>query len=960
VNKQISIITKRFISKLSCALLVTLILLLAFSQESQAAKPSKTVDPIIALDAKALSQTQVDLSWNYSDTSSITGYSIERSQNPTSGFQAIATADSLATAFGDAPLSSGKSYYYRMRAFKKAGKNVSYSSYSAVASATTPVETDTTAPTVSISSPAAGSNYTSAQTVAITVAAQDNVGVSKIELYDGATLRGTDSTAPYSFSWAITSADNGSHSLTAKAYDAAGNVMVSSAANLSVNIVSGTPGSFEFSSSAYAVGEGAGKVDITIKRVGGSAGAVTVDWRTNAVTATYDVDYGSFNWTTLTFADGETQKVKSIAILDDSLVEGDETFRVSLSNPTEGASLGNVTSTVVTIKDNDNTPSDTTAPTVSISSPTAGTTLTSAQTVAITVAAQDNVGVSKVELYDGGTLRGTDSTAPYSFSWAITSADNGSHSFTAKAYDAAGNSKVSSSVSLTVNVASADTSAPTVSITSPTTGKVYSSAQTVSIAVAAQDNIGVSKVELYDGVTLVGTDASSPYSFSWAVTSADNGSHVFTAKAYDAAGNSKVSSTVGLTVDIATDPAPSGPLKVFPGAQGFGTETPAGRGGKIIKVTNLNDSGTGSLRAAIQASGARIIVFEVSGTIQLQSNLSITNPYVTIAGQTAPSPGITLRGATMQVRTHDVLVQHLRVRVGDNQVVQNPDATWVYDSAYNVVIDHNSFSWAIDENMSCSLPGTRDITFSNNFVTEGLSNSVNTKGEHSKGSLMYDDIKDVALIGNLFAHNKERNPQISSNNRTLLVNNLNYNPGNYKGGIYFTIGNQHGPSYSSVIGNVGIPGPDTDSGWKMIYIYPGVQDGQQVYVSDNLGPNYSSSNSWAVVNNQAGSRVVASTPPVMTSPLTIRPSSTVEGWVLQSSGARPADRDSVDERIVNEVRSRTGNIIDSQNQVGGWPVLAQNYRTFNAGSNPNGDDDGDGYTNIEEILHQMAAQVEGR
>lgn len=458
MKKSKAITVKHFIGKMACALLVVLGLLVTFSQESQAAKPNGTVPPVSSLAAKALSETQVGLSWSYSDAGSINGYSIERSQNSTSGFQTIATAASQSTSFGDAPLSGGKSYYYRMRAFKKTGKSVSYSSYSPVAAATTPVTADVTAPTVSISSPASGTTFTSAQTVSIAVSAQDNVGVSKVELYDGTTLMGTDSAAPYSFSWAITSANNGSHSFTAKAYDAAGNSTVSSPAGLNVNIASSTtttPGSFEFSASAYSVSEGAGKVDITIKRVGGSAGAVTVDWRTNGVTATFDQDYGSFTWTTVAFADGQTQITKSISIINDSQVEGDEAFNVSLDNPTGGATLGGVAIAGITIKDDDATSADTTAPTVSISSPAGGTTYTSAQMVPVAVSAQDNVGVSKIELYDGATLVGTDSTAPYAFSLSITAAGNGTHSLTAKAYDAAGNSKISAATVVAVDIASA-------------------------------------------------------------------------------------------------------------------------------------------------------------------------------------------------------------------------------------------------------------------------------------------------------------------------------------------------------------------------------------------------------------------------------------------------------------------------------------------------------------------------
>lgn len=200
--------------------------------------------------------------------------------------------------------------------------------------------------------------------------------------------------------------------------------------------------------------------------------------------------------------------------------------------------------------------SDRKAPTVSISSPASGTAYTSAQSVTIAAAASDNVGVTRVEFYDGSTLAGTDTTAPYSFAWSVTSAKNGNHSWKAKAYDAAGNSTTSSAISLTVNIVGTDSTPPTVSITSPSSGTTYTAAQTVTIAASASDNVGVAKVEFYDGATLKGTDTSSPFSYSWAFSSANNGGHSWTAKAYDAAGNSATSAAKLLTVNIASATQP--------------------------------------------------------------------------------------------------------------------------------------------------------------------------------------------------------------------------------------------------------------------------------------------------------------------------------------------------------------------------------------------------------------------
>ena len=167
------------------------------------------------------------------------------------------------------------------------------------------------------------------------------------------------------------------------------------------------------------------------------------------------------------------------------------------------------------------------------------------------------MGVTRVEFYDGATLLGTDTTAPYSFGWAITSANNGSHSLTARAYDAAANVRTSTpAVSVTVNIATAP-GAPTLSITAPANGATYTTAQSVAINATATDSVGVTRVEFYDGATLLGKDTKAPYSWSWRITSANNGPHSLIVKVYDAAGNVGTSTAVGVTVNIAAAP-PSG------------------------------------------------------------------------------------------------------------------------------------------------------------------------------------------------------------------------------------------------------------------------------------------------------------------------------------------------------------------------------------------------------------------
>ena len=356
---------------------------------------------------------------------------------------------------------------------------------------------------------------------------------------------------------------------------------------------------------------------------------------------------------------------------------------------------------------------------------------------------------------------------------------------------------------------------------------------------------------------------------------------------------------------------------------------------------------------ALEASGARTVVFEVAGTIDLSADIIIRDPFITVAGQSAPSPGIMLKNAGIQVRTHDVLIQHIRIRVGD--APEGPDPTnrdalqIIGNPSYNVLIDHVSASWAIDENMSTWYP-VQNITISNCIVGEALYDSLHSKVTHSMGPLIGDHAENVSVIGNLLASNNERGPRIKGDVSAVILNNLTYNIGSF---TYSAVGG-NGPVQVSAVGNLFQAGPNTGSSTKAMYVENGTTAGSQVYYSDNDDSN-SSGLTYGTSFNPA-----ASTPPIWHSSLTVRDRNTVESWVLNNAGARPADRDSVDMRVVNEVSSRSGYRIDSVSEVGGWPNLPETHRPLTFPENPNGDDDGDGYTNIEKLLHQMAAEVEGK
>jgi hypothetical protein len=399
-------------------------------------------------------------------------------------------------------------------------------------------------------------------------------------------------------------------------------------------------------------------------------------------------------------------------------------------------------------------------------------------------------------------------------------------------------------------------------------------------------------------------------------------------------------------------------LPVLPGAEGFGITTPAGRGGQILTVTSLADSGPGTLRAAIAVPGPRVIVFEIAGTITLASHLYVSQPFLTIAGQTAPSPGITLRGAGLSIVTNDVLVQHLRIRVGDEPggvPPQNRDGLQVLGPAYNVVVDHVSVSWGIDENASLWY-SPHDVTLRHCLLSEALHNSIHPEGAHSDGLLIGQDSLNVALIGNVLAHNYDRNPYIKDGASVLLANNLVYNwrGGSGRGAALGSSDTTPTAILTSFAGNVYIRGANTPSSGAAIGVTSGIDLGTKLYKTDTLAVGVGEYKTASSIDP------LVPTAPIWTSPLTVRSSSQVESWALDRVGARPADRDAVDTRVISQLRLRQGQIIDSQTEVGGWPELPVVTRTLTLPASPNADDDADGYTNLEEWLHLLAAEVEGQ
>jgi hypothetical protein len=417
----------------------------------------------------------------------------------------------------------------------------------------------------------------------------------------------------------------------------------------------------------------------------------------------------------------------------------------------------------------------------------------------------------------------------------------------------------------------------------------------------------------------------------------------------------------------------------FPGAKGFGTSTPGGRGGRVILVTTLADSGPGSLRAALKARGKRIVVFRASGTITLKKGLELTSPYVTIAGQSAPGGGITLRvdpcsdDAALGIYTHDVAVRHLRVRRGANTCGgegDSADGIVVYKkNAHHVVVDHSSVSWAVDENLS-TYDHAKNITFSWNIVSEGLSRSTHPEGEHSKGAhLSGEKSGRISFHHNLLAHNADRNPQPTNPGVADIRNNIVYNYGDNAA----LTSNSHGRPEFNFVGNWYIPGPDTDRSEWELDVYEGTDGaGWAFYVKGNLGPHRRSSDApeKRVVSPEGRRSIVGK--PFKAPGVGSTSAATAYAAVLKGAGATRPVRDAVDQRIVREVESRGGRIINSPAQVGGWPSLPATAAPADSdrdgvpdswevenGTNPSvkdsaGDADGDGWTNVEEWLNALA------
>lgn len=459
------------------------------------------------------------------------------------------------------------------------------------------------------------------------------------------------------------------------------------------------------------------------------------------------------------------------------------------------------------------------------------------------------------------------------------------------------------------------------------------------------------------------------------------------------------------------DELPQATIPAFPGAEGGGKFSFGGRGGKVIVVTNLNDAGEGSLRWACEQGGARIIVFNVAGIIRLKTPLVIRAPYITIAGQTAPGDGVCVAGESVWINTHDVVIRYMRFRRGETWVGRRDDAIGG-NPIGNIMIDHVSASWGLDENMSMyrhmyndstgkiedKFP-TVNITIQNSIFAEALDT-----WNHAFGSTLGGE--NCTFMRNLWANNAGRNPSVGWNGIFNFVNNVVYN------WVHRSIDGGDYRAQFNIINNYFKPGPATPK-TPIAYRILKPESGRsklkykvygRAYVNGNIVEGYADVNkdNWNggvqvedEKNAGAYKDYIKVSKPLPIAPLTVLSAEAAKTYVLANAGATLPIRDAVDTRIVKQVTtgkvevpagvvapatqfkhrrmpldSYKQGIITDISQVGGYPEykgtaykdsdndgMPDDYEVKNK-LNPNDSSDAakitsSGYSNIEVYLNSV-------
>ena len=421
-----------------------------------------------------------------------------------------------------------------------------------------------------------------------------------------------------------------------------------------------------------------------------------------------------------------------------------------------------------------------------------------------------------------------------------------------------------------------------------------------------------------------------------------------------------------------------GLIPAFPGAEGAGRFARGGRGGRVLRVTSLADAGPGSLRAAVEADGPRTIVFDIGGTIRLASPLTVRRGLVTIAGQTAPGGGITLRDHPLVIAADDVVVRHIRSRLGDESGVA-ADAVSI-TRGRRIILDHISASWSVDETLSVGSRydpperGIYDVTVQWSLISESLNASGHDKGDHGYGSLVRGGHgAHMTFHHNLWASHRARMPRPGNYNppaidpqgpRFEFRSNVFYNWGGGRAGYN---ADTESLSAYAFIGNVYLTGPDSTGS----NVFEEDNPLARAWFEGNAMNGVVPSDPWSLVKdgNRPGYRLQAR--PDWAEAAAGTPDQTSIA-VLAGAGASRS-RDATDHRVIAGVSDRSGRIIDSQADVGGWPELSPGtpWADGDGDGMPNDweaargldpadpadgaiESDADGYTHLEDWLNSLA------
>lgn len=436
-----------------------------------------------------------------------------------------------------------------------------------------------------------------------------------------------------------------------------------------------------------------------------------------------------------------------------------------------------------------------------------------------------------------------------------------------------------------------------------------------------------------------------------------------------------IGSAAGLCVGLMASLLPAAEpakLPAFPGAEGAGMYAVGGRGGTVYEVTNLDDDGPGSFRDAV-SQGNRTVVFRVSGAIKLKSVLNIKASNLTIAGQTAPGDGVYVRDQCVMIWGQDVILRHMRFRLGDESKTQSDAFTVWKSGAKNIIIDHCSAAFSVDETLSLA-GDNQNITVQWCIIGPSMRQSGHAKGQHGFGSLSRAN-GPVTWHHNLWVHNDARNPRLGDNYGKPpfplfdVRNNVIYNYGSSASGL------TQGDFEANYVGNYIKAGADSKA---KAPINAGGKSNLRFFVDGNYfeaKPGLTGEGVFKSLKNDEGQTIVTVVDkPFATLPVTTTSAKQAYDDVLAKGGATKPKRDAIDLRIIHEVSTGTGRMVNSQNDFGGWPDFKPAEAPADTdhdgmpddwekshGLNPTDPADGaatgkDGYTNLETYLNELATK----